>query len=186
MWEPQTDLDAAAALGETLRGLGYDEEAIEERLGEDGVAAEGGEVLVHALAARRTTSSATRSGCCCSHVPVARSSFAAAPRARAARPRDGRGCAARPSRAHRPDGGRVSRVRHVLGRRARPAGLGRELHADRVLARLPDATTPCRPRARHRDGERRACAARRRGTPTKSSRPTSTRARSRSRRSARR
>jgi methylase of polypeptide subunit release factors len=48
MWEPLPDLDAAAALGESLRGLGYDEEAIEDRLGEDGIAAEAGDALVHA------------------------------------------------------------------------------------------------------------------------------------------
>jgi len=49
MWEPTPDQEAASALGEVLRGIGYDEGAIEERLGEDGVAAEGGEALVHAL-----------------------------------------------------------------------------------------------------------------------------------------
>ena len=78
MWEPQPDHDAAGALGETLRGLGYDEEAIEERLGEDGIAAEGGDALVHALRldddelgdAIRLLLLAR---------PVARSSFAAAP-----------------------------------------------------------------------------------------------------------
>ncbi len=48
MWEPQPDRDAAGAVGETLRGLGYDEEAIEDRLGEDGIAAEAGDALVHA------------------------------------------------------------------------------------------------------------------------------------------
>ena len=49
MWEPTPDQEAAAAVGEALRAIGYDDEAIEERLGEDGVAAEGGEALVHAL-----------------------------------------------------------------------------------------------------------------------------------------
>jgi len=49
MWDPTPDEEAAAALGETLRGLGYDEEAIEDRLGEEAVAAEAGEALVHAL-----------------------------------------------------------------------------------------------------------------------------------------
>ena len=49
MWDPTPDQEAAAALGETLRGLGYDEEAIEDRLGEEAVAAEAGEALVHAL-----------------------------------------------------------------------------------------------------------------------------------------
>src|SRR3954464_15062613 len=35
MWEPKTDLDAAAALGDALRDAGYDTDAIEELLGED-------------------------------------------------------------------------------------------------------------------------------------------------------
>jgi methylase of polypeptide subunit release factors len=48
MWEPQPDREAAGALGETLRELGYDEEAIEDRLGEDGIAAEAGDALAHA------------------------------------------------------------------------------------------------------------------------------------------
>jgi len=48
MWEPQLDPDAAGALGEALRGLGYDEDAIEDRLGEDGVAAEAGDAVVYA------------------------------------------------------------------------------------------------------------------------------------------
>jgi methylase of polypeptide subunit release factors len=49
MWEPRPDQEAAAAVGEALRAIGYDEDAIEDRLGEDGIAAEGGEALVHAL-----------------------------------------------------------------------------------------------------------------------------------------
>jgi methylase of polypeptide subunit release factors len=40
MWEPITDLDAAGALGGTLRDVGYDGDAIEELLGEDGIAAD--------------------------------------------------------------------------------------------------------------------------------------------------
>jgi methylase of polypeptide subunit release factors len=48
MWEPQPDAEAAAELGRALRELGYDEDAIEERLGEDGIAADVGDVLVHA------------------------------------------------------------------------------------------------------------------------------------------
>src|SRR3989442_659651 len=47
MWELQPDRDAAGALGETLRGLGYDEDAIEDRLGEDGAAAEAGDAVVY-------------------------------------------------------------------------------------------------------------------------------------------
>jgi methylase of polypeptide subunit release factors len=47
MWEPQPDPGAAGAVGETLRELGYDEDVIEERLGEDGIAAEAGDALVH-------------------------------------------------------------------------------------------------------------------------------------------
>jgi len=39
MWEPTPDQDAAAAVGEALQATGYDEQAIEERLGEDGIAA---------------------------------------------------------------------------------------------------------------------------------------------------
>jgi methylase of polypeptide subunit release factors len=49
MWDPTPDLEAAAAIGELLREIGYDEDAIEERLGEDGIAAEGSDALVHAL-----------------------------------------------------------------------------------------------------------------------------------------
>jgi methylase of polypeptide subunit release factors len=49
MWDPTPDQDAAAAIGELLREIGYDEDAIEDRLGEDGVAAEGSEALIHAL-----------------------------------------------------------------------------------------------------------------------------------------
>ena len=49
MWDPAPDQETAAAVGELLREIGYDEEAIEDRLGEDGIAAEGGEALVHAL-----------------------------------------------------------------------------------------------------------------------------------------
>ena len=49
MWDPTPDQEAAAAVGDTLRAIGYDEEAIEDRLGEDGIATEGGEALVHAL-----------------------------------------------------------------------------------------------------------------------------------------
>ena len=49
MWDPTPDQEAAVALGELLREIGYDEDAIEERLGEDGIAAEGSEALVHAL-----------------------------------------------------------------------------------------------------------------------------------------
>src|SRR5438874_810448 len=48
MWELQPDPDAAGALGETLRGLGYDEDAIEDRLEEDGAAAEACDAVVHA------------------------------------------------------------------------------------------------------------------------------------------
>jgi methylase of polypeptide subunit release factors len=46
MWEPQPDPDAAGALGKSLRALGYDEEAIEDRLGEDGIAADVADVPV--------------------------------------------------------------------------------------------------------------------------------------------
>ena len=46
MWDPIPDQEAAATVGELLREIGYDEEAIEERLGEDGIAAEGSEALV--------------------------------------------------------------------------------------------------------------------------------------------
>ena len=48
MWDPHPDPDAAGTLGQTLRGLGYDENAIEDRLGEDGLAADVDDALVHA------------------------------------------------------------------------------------------------------------------------------------------
>jgi methylase of polypeptide subunit release factors len=48
MWEPQPDPDAAGALGETLRELGYDEDAIDDRLGDEGIAADIADVAVHA------------------------------------------------------------------------------------------------------------------------------------------
>ena len=48
MWDPLPDLDAAAALGDTLRDLGYSEEEIEDRLGEDGIAADRGDSVVFA------------------------------------------------------------------------------------------------------------------------------------------
>jgi methylase of polypeptide subunit release factors len=48
MWEPQPDPDASASLGEALRELGYDEEAIEKRLGEDGISADVGDALTYA------------------------------------------------------------------------------------------------------------------------------------------
>ncbi|HEY6962997.1 MAG TPA: methyltransferase [Gaiellaceae bacterium] len=49
MWEPQTDLDAAAALGDVLRDVGYDDDAIEELLGEDGIAADLADSVPYAL-----------------------------------------------------------------------------------------------------------------------------------------
>jgi hypothetical protein len=49
MWDPAPDQEAAAALGETLRAIGYDEEAIEDRLDDDAVAAEGSEALAYAI-----------------------------------------------------------------------------------------------------------------------------------------
>jgi methylase of polypeptide subunit release factors len=48
MWEPLPDDDAAAELGDALRELGYGERAIEELLGEDGIAADLGESVVYA------------------------------------------------------------------------------------------------------------------------------------------
>jgi methylase of polypeptide subunit release factors len=48
MWEPVPDLDAAAALGDALRGLGYRESAIEELLGDDALATDLGESVVYA------------------------------------------------------------------------------------------------------------------------------------------
>jgi methylase of polypeptide subunit release factors len=48
MWDPTPDVDAAAALGDALRDVGYDGEAIEELLGDDGVAAERGDSTVFA------------------------------------------------------------------------------------------------------------------------------------------
>jgi len=49
MWDPAPDQEAAAALGETLRAVGYDEEAIEDRLDDEAVAAEGSEALAYAI-----------------------------------------------------------------------------------------------------------------------------------------
>ncbi len=40
MWDPQPDNDAATQLGDALRAAGYDGEAIEDLLGEDGLAAD--------------------------------------------------------------------------------------------------------------------------------------------------
>jgi methylase of polypeptide subunit release factors len=48
MWKPIPDLEAAAALGGALRDVGYRERAIEELLGEDGVAADLGDSVVFA------------------------------------------------------------------------------------------------------------------------------------------
>src|SRR2546425_8203013 len=77
MWELQPDRDAAGALGETLRGLGYDEDAIEDRLGEDGAAAEAGDAVVYARRlANDELDDAIRLLLLAR--PVARSSFAAA------------------------------------------------------------------------------------------------------------
>jgi hypothetical protein len=49
MWDPQPDLEAAAALGEHLRDVGYDGDAIEDLLGEDGIAADLGDSVPYAL-----------------------------------------------------------------------------------------------------------------------------------------
>src|SRR3954471_14313550 len=49
MWDPQPDLDAAASLGEVLRDVGYDGDAIEDLLGEDGIAADLGDSVPYAL-----------------------------------------------------------------------------------------------------------------------------------------
>lgn len=48
MWEPSPDPEAAAAVGNALRAVGYDEERIEELLGEDGAAADARDTAVHA------------------------------------------------------------------------------------------------------------------------------------------
>src|SRR5690348_4513724 len=77
MWDPAPDQEAAAAVGELLREIGYDEEAIEDRLGEDGIAAEGGEALVHALRLERDEVGEAIRLLLLSR-PVQRSSFAAA------------------------------------------------------------------------------------------------------------
>jgi methylase of polypeptide subunit release factors len=45
-WDPVADLEAAATLGDALRGAGYSEEAIIERLGDDGPAADTDDVPV--------------------------------------------------------------------------------------------------------------------------------------------
>jgi SAM-dependent methyltransferase len=46
MWDPIVDRAAAASLGDALRALSYDEETIEELLGEDGIAADRADVVV--------------------------------------------------------------------------------------------------------------------------------------------
>jgi methylase of polypeptide subunit release factors len=48
MWDPVPDAEAAASLGDILRDVGYTEDAIEDRLGEDGLAADLGESVVFA------------------------------------------------------------------------------------------------------------------------------------------
>ncbi len=48
MWEPSPDLEAAVAVGDALRAARYDEERIEELLGEDGVAADAKDAVVYA------------------------------------------------------------------------------------------------------------------------------------------
>src|SRR2546423_1736534 len=47
-WDPIADLDAAAALGGALRDVGYTEKSIEQRLGEDGTAADQADAVVFA------------------------------------------------------------------------------------------------------------------------------------------
>jgi methylase of polypeptide subunit release factors len=77
MWDPIPDQEAAATVGELLREIGYDEEAIEERLGEDGIAAEGSEALVHAYRLAADELGETIRLLLLAR-PVARSSFGAA------------------------------------------------------------------------------------------------------------
>lgn len=48
IWDPQPDLDAAFAVGDALRDVGYSGDAIEDLLGEDGVAADLGDSIVYA------------------------------------------------------------------------------------------------------------------------------------------
>ncbi|HZQ82733.1 MAG TPA: methyltransferase [Gaiellaceae bacterium] len=48
MWDPQPDLDAARAVGDVLRDVGYDDDAIDDLLGEDGIAADLGDSVVFA------------------------------------------------------------------------------------------------------------------------------------------
>ena len=159
MWEPLPDRDAAGAVGETLRELGYDEEAIEDRLGEDGIAAEADDALAHARRLEQDELGDAIRLLLLAR-PVARTSFAASaelvrlglatedgpllvPRARIV-PTEGVYLAFDTFRTAKND----------------PLGLGRELHPDRVLARVADAAPARLPRARHRDRERRARAAR--------------------------
>jgi methylase of polypeptide subunit release factors len=78
MWDPTPDQEAAGAVGEALRAIGYDEEAIEDRLGEEGISAEGGEALVHALRLDDDELGDAIRLLLLSR-PVSRSSFAAAP-----------------------------------------------------------------------------------------------------------
>ncbi len=83
---------------------------------------------------------------------------AGAPHDRARSDRRGRD---RAPRAPRPGRGALPRLRRFLARPGRPAGLGVQLHADGVLARVADTAPPGRARARHRHRERRARAPRR-------------------------
>ena len=108
----------------------------------------------------RTMRSATSSACCCSGGPFPCTSFPASEQLRRLGFATEDGRAARATRAHRPHGGRLALVRHVLARRFRPAGLGFELLADRVLARIADAAATRRAGARHRHRQRRPRAAR--------------------------
>ena len=48
MWDPVADLDAAAALGDALRDVGYDADAVEDHLGDEGLAADLAESAVYA------------------------------------------------------------------------------------------------------------------------------------------
>ena len=155
------DPEAAAAIGETLRAIGYDDEAIEERLGEDGIAAEGGEALVHALRLDADELGEAIRLLLLAR-PVSRSSFGAGPRARAARARDRGRRAARPARAHRPDRRRVPRrsTRSRTATTTRPGWVASFTPTAYWLASLT-LRRRVRARGRHRNGQRRARAARR-------------------------
>ena len=113
MWEPSPDPEAAAALGERLRAIGYDEEAVEDRLGEDGLAAEAGDALVYALRLEDDELGDAIRLLLLAR-PVSRSSFAGASELVQLGLATDEGSLLVPRARIVPHGGRLPGVRHVL------------------------------------------------------------------------